>query len=220
MSVRADASTSSLHWQRITALGTTFAMHVIAVAVIAIPIAMPLPRTLPTVAQATVFEAKPPPSVLPIPPEPLPFRHPRQSHHPVVAPAVPQVAVATTTNPIESPAAATRVAGAPVSAAPGNAPTTPAGGATRTLAYDGALRLRYPPASVRQREQGTVLLRVLVDTGGAVQRIEIERSSGHPQLDTAAREAVQRMHFRPVLRDGQAVAGWGFVPIEFRLDRA
>ena len=217
MSVRADASTSSLHWQRITALSTTLAMHVIAVAVVAIPIAMPLPRILPKVAQATVFEAKPPP-LLPVPPEPLPFRHPRQSHHAAVAPPVPRVPVATTTNPIES--ARSLVASDPVSAVPSNAPTTSAGGATRTLAYDGALRLRYPPASVRQREQGTVLLRVLVDAGGAVQRIEIERSSGHPQLDTAAREAVQRMHFRPMLRDGQAVAGWGFVPIEFRLDRA
>jgi protein TonB len=219
MSVRADASTSSLDWQRVTALSTTFAMHVIAVAVVAIPIAMPLPRILPKVARATVFETKPPP-VLPIPPEPLPLPHPHPSHHPVVAPPVPRVPVATTTSPIESPTATTPVASAPASAAPTNAPTSPAGGETRTLAYDSALRLRYPATSVRQREQGTVLLRVLVDAGGAVQRIEVERSSGHPQLDTAAREAVQRAHFRPVLRDGQAVPAWGIVPIEFRLDRA
>lgn len=220
MSAHANAPRSSLDWQRVTALGTTVALHVVAVAIVAIPIAMPLPRIPPKFAQATVFEAKPPRSVLPIPPEPLPFPHPRQSHHPVAASPVPRVPVATTTNPIESAAATTLVASAPVSAAPSNAPTTPAAGATRTLAYDGALRLRYPPASVRQREQGTVLLRVLVDADGAVQRIEIERSSGHAQLDTAARETVQRAHFRPVLRDGQAVPGWGLVPIEFRLDRA
>ena len=93
-------------------------------------------------------------------------------------------------------------------------------GETRTLAYDGALKLRYPPMSMRQREQGTVLLRVLVDASGGVQRIEIERSSGHAQLDAAAREAVQRARFKPVLRDGQAIPAWGIVPIEFRLDRA
>jgi protein TonB len=73
---------------------------------------------------------------------------------------------------------------------------------------------------LRQREQGRVLLNVLVDAGGNVQRIEIARSSGHANLDAAAREAVQRAHFKPVLRDGKAISAWGMVPIEFRLDRA
>jgi protein TonB len=97
--------------------------------------------------------------------------------------------------------------------------TTPAAGETRTLAYDGRLKLRYPPASARQREQGTVVLRVLVDTAGHAQRIEIARSSGHRRLDDAAREAVQGARFIPVLVDGHAQPAWGLVPIAFRLDR-
>jgi protein TonB len=31
---------------------------------------------------------------------------------------------------------------------------------------------------------------------------------------------VGKAHFRPVLANGKAVAAWGLVPIEFRLDRA
>ena len=62
-----------------------------------------------------------------------------------------------------------------------------------------------------------MLLRVLVDVDGKPQRIEIERSSGHSRLDAAARDAVSRARFRPVMRNGEAVSAWGVVPIAFRL---
>jgi len=92
------------------------------------------------------------------------------------------------------------------------------GGATQELAYASPLRPSYPFSSVRAREQGTVLLRVLVDENGAPQKVEIARSSGHARLDASAREAVSHARFRPVLRDGRAVSVWGIVPIAFRLD--
>ena len=72
---------------------------------------------------------------------------------------------------------------------------------------------------MRAREQGTVVLHVLVDENGVPQRIEIARSSGHVRLDAAARESVARARFRPVMRNGVATPAWGLVPIEFRLDR-
>ena len=98
-------------------------------------------------------------------------------------------------------------------------PDIGSGGATQTLAYATPLQPRYPPASVRAREQGTVMLRVLVDANGVPQRVEIARSSGHARLDAAARESVLRARFRPVMRNGEAVSAWGIVPIAFRLDR-
>ena len=60
----------------------------------------------------------------------------------------------------------------------------------------------YPRESSRRHEHGTVLLRVLVDTGGRPAQIQIERSSGYARLDTAAREAVERWLFRPHEIDG------------------
>jgi protein TonB len=95
----------------------------------------------------------------------------------------------------------------------------PASGASRTLAYDGPVELRYPRAALRRREEGTVLLSVLVDAQGRVQRIEIARSSGHARLDAAAREAVARARFKPVLQAGVAIPAWGTVPVAFKLDR-
>jgi protein TonB len=86
------------------------------------------------------------------------------------------------------------------------------------LAYASPLQPKYPPASMRAQEQGTVMLRVLVDETGVPQRIEIARSSGHTRLDAAARESVSHARFRPVMHDGRATSAWGIVPIAFRID--
>jgi protein TonB len=220
MAVRTVSLRPRFNWPRTLALSSTFVLHLAAIAVVAIPIAAPLVKPMPQIVPAVVFETKEPEKVVPEPPPPMPLPRVKRVQKPdVVATPVPvPTPVSVNTVPIESPMSTPAVAQSPASlpiAGGGDAPA----GETRTLAYDGALKLRYPQASMRQREQGTVLLRVLVDTAGSVQRIEVERSSGHSQLDAAAREAVQRAHFRPVLRDGQAVQAWGIVPIEFRLDR-
>lgn len=78
----------------------------------------------------------------------------------------------------------------------------------------------YPIASVRNREQGTVLLEVLVDARGAASDAKVLRSSGHRALDRSAREHVLRAWtFQPALRDGKPIAARVRVPIEFSLDR-
>lgn len=219
MAVRSASPRDGFNWPRTVALSSTFVLHLAAVAVVAIPIAAPLMKPLAPIVTAVFFEAKPPPEVLPEPPLPIP--PPRVKH--VQKPDV------VATRPVPTPVATNAVAEKTPMSTPAvvdSSPSTPmtgtsdaAGGESRTLAYDGALKLRYPPTSMSRREQGTVVLRVLVDADGRVQRIEIARSSGHSQLDTAARETVLRAHFRPVLRDGLAVPAWGVVPIEFRLDR-
>lgn len=78
---------------------------------------------------------------------------------------------------------------------------------------------RYPPQSRRLREQGLVVLRVLIDEQGTARSIEIETSSGHARLDDAAREAVQRAAFRPYVEDGAPRRALVLIPIEFALNR-
>lgn len=75
----------------------------------------------------------------------------------------------------------------------------------------------YPPASKRQREQGRVLLYVLVDIKGLPQKIELKVSSGFNRLDEAALATVQKWKFVPGKRNGVAEEMWVEVPIEFRL---
>lgn len=79
---------------------------------------------------------------------------------------------------------------------------------------------RYPPQSRKLREQGMVVLRVLIDERGTACNIEIERSSGHARLDLAARQAVSRAAFRPYLEGGLPRRALVLIPIEFSLSRS
>jgi periplasmic protein TonB len=78
----------------------------------------------------------------------------------------------------------------------------------------------YPPESRRIREQGLVMLRVLIDESGHAKSIEIFKSSGHPRLDEAARAAVAHAIFKPYTDGGIARAAAAFVPVEFTLRAA
>jgi periplasmic protein TonB len=78
---------------------------------------------------------------------------------------------------------------------------------------------RYPPQSRRLREQGLVVLRVVIDERGEASSIEIETSSGHTRLDAAARDAVLRAAFRPYVEDGEPRRALVLIPIEFALNR-
>jgi protein TonB len=77
----------------------------------------------------------------------------------------------------------------------------------------------YPPQSRKLREQGLVVLRVLIDEKGNACNIEIESSSGYARLDVAAREAVARAAFRPYTEDGTPRRALVRIPIEFSLNR-
>ena len=76
----------------------------------------------------------------------------------------------------------------------------------------------YPIQSLRNHEQGTVLLRVEVDSHGQPVAVGVERSSGSRNLDQAARQQVLRhWRFEPAQRDGVAVPAIGLVPVQFSL---
>lgn len=75
----------------------------------------------------------------------------------------------------------------------------------------------YPSSARRNGEQGTVLLRVLVNAAGDPERVEIYRSSGFDRLDRAALEAVRQWTFVPGRRGSEAIAAWVNVPLMFSL---
>lgn len=212
---------ATFDWRRVGALSTSIAAHLVAFALVLIPLTPPLERSLQHAIDVTFLEAPPPPPKIPLPPEPEPLRKPPRRAPPAPVPPSPPAAAtaAQAPSPVTIPAVAAPTAPTAVDIAPATAPAAPAG-ETRRLAYDGDLRLRYPAPSIRGHEQGTVLLRVLVDAEGRVERVEVARSSGYARLDAAGREAVLRGRFKPVLIDGKPAPAWGLVPIEFRLDRA
>lgn len=76
----------------------------------------------------------------------------------------------------------------------------------------------YPPLSRRLREEGKVMLRVLVTVDGKPGQVEIATSSGFERLDNAARQAVQRWRFVPARQGERAVEASVLVPIVFKLE--
>lgn len=78
---------------------------------------------------------------------------------------------------------------------------------------------QYPTQSRRLREQGVVVLRVVIDERGRACDIAIESSSGYARLDRAAQEAVASAAFRPYVEDGAPRRAQVLIPIEFFLNR-
>lgn len=124
--------------------------------------------------------------------------------------------------PIEIPAIAppstTPVERAPVVVTLARAHDVPAAPPTiEAVSYVREPEVRYPPLSRRMKEQGLVVVRVLIGADGRAADVEVQRSSGYARLDAAACEAVRRAEFRPYLVDGRPVVASALVPIEFSL---
>lgn len=208
--------------ERITALTVAAALNGLALLIVSLPStpALWLPPVALPVVTASLIE---PPLSLPTPepPEPAPLP-PRQVAAPLPTPLPVNVPVAQSTVSETAPAVETSLGATAGDVANSIDIAIDTGSATasnRALAYRTRSDPRYPTASARGSEQGDVLLRVLVDSEGKPERVEVARSSGHPRLDRAARESVQRWTFEPVLEGGRAMPAWGLVPISFRLYR-
>jgi protein TonB len=78
--------------------------------------------------------------------------------------------------------------------------------------------VEYPLALYTQGIEGTVVLRLHVDSAGAVDpdSTRVAESSGYPALDSAALDAVPRFKFAPATRNGTPVALTFTQPVIFK----
>ncbi len=185
--------------------------------------AQPAPTTPPRLVEAPKPRVEEPPAMeppsLPAPAPSVaslsPPSAPRETLPFAVAASEPAAA------PAELPAAVGRPAtpaAAPVPP-PVVAKATPDEGITRMATPTGGYQVRpsYPSSARRLGVQGTTLLRVHVLDDGRVAEVDVEQSAGHPDLDSAAADAVRRWQFEPARRGTQPVAMWVRLPVEFRL---
>lgn len=87
--------------------------------------------------------------------------------------------------------------------APDDAASKSAQGLRLPLPYR-RLRPAYPETAARAEAEATVDVEVDIDADGEVAKVEVVRWAGFG-LDEATVNTVRQMHFRPALRDGQAV---------------
>ncbi len=66
----------------------------------------------------------------------------------------------------------------------------------------------WPVASLRKEEAGTVTLRFEIGENGQVLDSAVKKSSGHPDLDQAARFGIEKCHFTPGTIDGKPARMW------------
>ncbi len=79
-------------------------------------------------------------------------------------------------------------------------------------------RPRYPRAARRAGWEGTVVLRIAINSGGAVEKVKTQESSGFPALDESAMQSVKTWRFDPA-KDGEfPVPSTVDLPIRFDLE--
>jgi protein TonB len=76
----------------------------------------------------------------------------------------------------------------------------------------------YPEAARREGADGVVTLRFEVLTSGKVGIVQVQRSTGRPDLDRAAVETIKTWLFEPARRGKEAVAVWVILPVRFELN--
>jgi TonB family protein len=77
---------------------------------------------------------------------------------------------------------------------------------------------RYPLAAKQYMAEGTTVLSFLVGVDGTVRDSKITKSSGDRDLDKAAKIALARCVFKPLLVDGKPVEGWAPVSYVWKLN--
>lgn len=217
--VRTPSPVVPLHIEASRVLGwsTAIAVHALALMLLLIPATQPLIKAPRERMQVTWVLPPPPPEII---------RHPPADPQrlPPTVPVTTQRAPAPLPTPTATLDEALTVTPMPASetAAPAleSAPAVPSPAAGAQLQYRSAPPPPYPVAAIRLGQQGTVLLRIRVDSEGNPVAVSIEKSSGSRVLDQAARQQVLRhWRFVPALVDGQAVAADGLVPVDFSLPR-
>ncbi len=76
----------------------------------------------------------------------------------------------------------------------------------------------YPISARRRGIEGTVIIRAMIHDNGHCHHVTVKKSSGHPQLDKAALDAIRDWRFVPARRGKQLITAWVDVPITFRLN--
>jgi len=83
----------------------------------------------------------------------------------------------------------------------------------------GCAKPAYPAAAIESREEGVVDLEFLIDEEGHAVDGHVVRSSGHPDLDEAARQALAKCAYKPGTVDGKAESAWVRIRYEWSLEK-
>jgi protein TonB len=220
MTIRASESVvwEKLSVPRIVAVSATLSIHVVAFALLMVPVSLPDRVAMPETVTNVVFPEPPKPDVLP---DPVPLRP--------LAPATP-IQPVRTQSPLQS---ATPSQDLPAGDVTTDSPTAidsqanmadslpgdnglPTGGevdASTRAQYP----IKYPVSAIRDMASGVVWVLVSYDAAGTVTEARIHQSSRHRELDRAALVGVRKWKINPRQVQGQPVGGQSLIEVVFNL---
>lgn len=176
------------------------------------PIEIVMPTIQGVLVMAEPEEAPPPPPEPP--PPPPPEKKPEPKPVPKPPPKAPPSERAVKAPepepppPVEQPAE-------PKPAEPAPAPVLPPRAEAGELSNPAPV---YPSLSRRLREEGIVVLEILIKADGTVGEIKIKTSSGFKRLDDTAVKAVKHWRYQPATQGDKKIDFWYEQPVEFNLN--
>ena len=154
----------------------------------------------------------PPPEPATPPPPPLEKPEPKPAPKPLPKAAPSERAVKA---PEPEPAPPAETPAEPTPAALGPAPVVPPRAEAGQLSNPAPI---YPSLSRRLREEGTVVLEILIKADGTVGEVKIKSSSGFKRLDETAAKAVSQWRYSPATQGDKKIDFWYEQPVEFYLN--
>jgi TonB family protein len=98
--------------------------------------------------------------------------------------------------------------------------TTPSNARTaeRDVSYNATINPQYPADAVKNHQEGTVVLLVLVGADGKPRKFSIDPATeASPALVKAAGDAVMQWHFKPRMENGKPAEAYAKIPIKFSM---
>lgn len=83
-----------------------------------------------------------------------------------------------------------------------------AGNRNAVVDFNSCSKPAWPEGAIAAKRTGTVQLNFLVGVDGNVKQSKVDRSSGHPDLDEAARAGIEKCQFNSALKAGKPVETW------------
>jgi protein TonB len=75
----------------------------------------------------------------------------------------------------------------------------------------------YPEELWDAGVEGETVLRLWVNPEGAVDSVQVERTSDYPAFDSSAVNGARDLQFEPAQQGGAAVGAWVLLPVQFDL---
>jgi periplasmic protein TonB len=203
---------------RIGGVAMAIAFHIVAFMLLMVPLSYTPTEVERDGPPAIVESVKPKDIEPPPPPPPLVVRiTPKNDPRPALlsTPTLPQNppdVVYNTAGPMNLPYTPPETQGEPTEIL-----APPSGPISLSTAF--APAPKYPIESLRNGEEGTVILLVRVDAAGRPIDITIQKSSGFRELDRAAKKHVlETWRFHPAMYQGSAISALALVPVDFKIN--